>query len=151
MHSSLASSSSVSVDFDFPKFFSLFRLAAAFRRAIKRGIFVLSTSCVLLDFIMFGPLTFHYVHSFLFRCPIFAQYYFLYKIFVQNRIQMGTHKKLDNVFNGNLILFLRCYLPALHIHSTYPFSSFSTCCCCLSFKNSCLFSTFSLSLANSLK
>lgn len=43
------------------------------------------------------------------------------------------------------------YSPALHIHSTYPFNSLSNCCCLLSFKNSCLFSTLSLSLANSLE
>lgn len=34
-HSSGSSSSSVSVDFDFPKFFSFFRLAAARRRAVN--------------------------------------------------------------------------------------------------------------------
>lgn len=40
--------------------------------------------------------------------------------------------------------------PALQIHSRYPVSSRSICCCLRSFRNSCLFSTRSLSLANSL-
>ncbi|KFM75631.1 hypothetical protein X975_07290, partial [Stegodyphus mimosarum] len=38
---------------------------------------------------------------------------------------------------------------ALHIHSTYPLSSLSNCCCLLSLRNSCLFSTRSRSFANS--
>lgn len=40
--------------------------------------------------------------------------------------------------------------PALQIHSRYPLSSLSICCCLLSLRNSLLFSTRSLSLANSL-
>lgn len=41
--------------------------------------------------------------------------------------------------------------PALQIHSRYPLSSLSICCCRLSLRNSLLFSTRSLSLANSLR
>lgn len=41
--------------------------------------------------------------------------------------------------------------PAFEIHSMYPLSSRSICCCRLSFKKARRFSTRSLSLANSLK
>lgn len=44
-----------------------------------------------------------------------------------------------------------CFWPALQIHSRYPVNSLSICCCLRSFRNSCLFSTRSLSLANSLQ
>lgn len=41
--------------------------------------------------------------------------------------------------------------PAFEIHSMYPLSSRSICCCRLSFRKARRFSTRSLSLANSLK
>lgn len=43
------------------------------------------------------------------------------------------------------------YLPALKIHSKYPFSSRSICCCLRSFRKARRFSTLSRSLANSLQ
>lgn len=42
-------------------------------------------------------------------------------------------------------------LPALKIHSRYPFSSRSICCCLRSFRKARRFSTLSRSLANSLQ
>lgn len=41
--------------------------------------------------------------------------------------------------------------PAFEIHSMYPLSSRSICCCLLSFRKALRFSTRSLSLANSLQ
>lgn len=55
----------------------------------------------------------------------------------------GKNPRREQTWNGR-------GSPALQIHSRYPVSSRSICCCLRSFKNSCLFSTRSLSLANSL-
>ena len=55
-------------------------------------------------------------------------------------------------FSSSVVLSsFRMTSSAVRIHSKYPFSSLSICCCRRNFKNSLRFSTRSLSLANSLK
>lgn len=51
----------------------------------------------------------------------------------------------------NHVKLFSCSVPALSIQALYPFSSLSTCCCRRNFMKALLFSTLSLSLANSLK
>lgn len=173
--SSSASSSSVSVDLDLPMFFIFFRLAAVRRRAAwtkkRENVLTLKWFRLVFDLkkkkkffaaeISYIPVcAFFRLQSFALPLGWLPLHSCCYRTMknknksVRNALKMGCCKRIMHcIFDQRKVTKGRetRILPALQIHSTYPLSSRSSCCCLLSFKNSCLFSTFSLSLANSLQ